>query len=548
MSPKNIIAFAVDKMHKYRVMELPTHFNFTQNVVETWARKKPNGLALWWLSADGKEEKQYSFYQIAQHGIRAANFFRKSGIKTEDRVLIASNRIPEWWFSMLGLIRLGAVPVPCTPLLSEREFSYRTQTARITAVVCDKETMDKVSGFAGIRILIDDDEEGWLNFSKGCDRESSSDQDTITHGSAPGILYFTSATTGEPKMVLHTQISYGLAHQTTGKYWLDLRDNDIHWNVSDVGWGKAAWSSFFGPWHQGACIFCRDSRRFCPVSVLDTLANFPITTWCAPPTALRMVIKQDLTRWRFSSLRHCVSAGEPVNPELISAWRNGTGLTIYEAYGQTETVALIGNFRCLQHNVLPGSMGRVAPGFEVGLVDDACNELPDGREGEIAVRVKPNRPMGLFKEYWLNPKATAEQFRGDWYLTGDRAIRDKDGYYWFVGRKDDVIKSSGYRIGPFEVESALLEHPAVVETGVVGVPDPLRGQIVKAYIVLRQGVESSESLKHELQQHCKKVASPYKYTREIEFVPDLPKTTSGKIRRVDLRARAAAQTNDQSAG
>lgn len=527
-------------------MELPIHFNFTRNIVESWAQKKPNALALWWLSGDGKEEKRFTFQQITQQAACASNFFQAAGIQPEDRVLLASHRIPEWWTSMLGLIRFGAVPVPCTPLLSDREFSYRISSGEISAIICDQETKNKLDGFSGLKILIGEESDGWLNFKKGCETASLSDRGNITLGQAPGILYFTSATTGAPKMVLHTQISYGLAHQITGKYWLDLTDNDVHWNVSDVGWGKAAWSSFFGPWHQGACIFCRDFRRFCPVLTLDTLANFPITTWCAPPTALRMVIKHDLTRWQFPSLRHCVSAGEPVNPELIAAWKNGTGLTIYEAYGQTETVALIGNFRCLQHKVLPGSMGRVAPGFEVGLVDDSGKELPDGIEGEIAIRVKPNRPMGLFKEYWHNPKATAEHFRGDWYLTGDRAIRDKDGYFWFIGRKDDVIKSSGYRIGPFEVESALLEHPAVVETGVVGVPDPLRGQIVKAFVVLRQGVESSDALKNELQQHCKKVASPYKYPREIEFVADLPKTTSGKIRRVDLRARAAAQMDKRS--
>ena len=339
-------------------------------------------------------------------------------------------------------------------------------------------------------------------------------------------------------MVLHTQASYGLAHRLTGELWLDLKPDDVHWNLSDTGWGKAAWSSFFGPWHMGACVFSVDTRgKFNAVAALRTLASYRITTWCAPPTALRLMVRENLSAYQFSKLRHCVSAGEPVNPEVISGWKAATGLTIYEGYGQTETVILIANFRPLGREVRAGSMGQPTRGFELALLDRELNELPADQEGEIAIRIKPNRPLGLFREYWRNPEENAARFRGDWYLTGDTARRDADGYYWFVGRADDVIKSAGYRIGPFEVESALIEHPSVVEAAVVGKTDAVRGQIVKAFVVLRKGYSTSDSLKAELQEHCKRVTAPYKYPREIQFVSELPKTSSGKIRRIDLRER-----------
>jgi acetyl-CoA synthetase/medium-chain acyl-CoA synthetase len=338
--------------------------------------------------------------------------------------------------------------------------------------------------------------------------------------------------------VLHTQASYGRGHRLTGELWLDLRPGDVHWNLSDTGWAKAAWSSFYGPWQMGACVFAAAaSGKFDPEAALDILAGYPITTWCAPPTALRLIVKQDLARWKFPHLRHCVSAGEPLNPEVISAWKQATGHTIYEGYGQTETVCLVGNFRSRGGEVRPGSMGRPTPGFELAILDADLNAVPDGTEGELAIRVKPNRPLGLFQEYWQNPEENAARFRGDWYLTGDVARRDEDGYFWFVGRADDVIKSAGYRIGPFEVESALIEHQSVVEAAVVGKPDEVRGQIVKAFIVLAKGCVPCDELKSELQDHCRRLTAPYKYPREIEFVTELPKTISGKIRRVDLRKR-----------
>jgi len=519
-------------------LDVPEHFNFTTDVIEHWAAERPEALGLWWTD-DAAREEQYTFRQLATLSRQAANFFKASGIDRGDRVLLVLHRVPQWWIAMLGLIRLGAVPVPGTPLLTPRDLLYRIDAARISAVITDAEGTQKLTDFAGLRIAVGAETPGWADFDAGVGSASATFADEPIRSDAPGILYFTSATTGHPKMVLHTQASYGIAHRLTATYWLDLKPDDLHWNLSDVGWAKAAWSSFYAPWQMGACVFVADSRgKFDPVRALRTLETYPITTWCAPPTALRLIVREDLTKFRFPHLRHAVTAGEPLNPEVLAIWKDATGLTLYEAYGQTESVMLIGNFRCLGHPVRPGSMGRANPAFEIALLDERLNELQDGQEGEVALRVAPQRPLGLFQEYWLHPEVTADRFRGDWYLTGDRATRDADGYYWFVGRKDDVIKSSGYRIGPFEVESALLEHRAVLDVAVVGKPDPIRGQVVKAFVVLRNGSEPDEALKQQLQDHCKQAVAPYKYPREIEFVGELPKTTSGKTRHVELRARA----------
>ncbi len=330
----------------------------------------------------------------------------------------------------------------------------------------------------------------------------------------------------------------------TGRFWLDLRPTDLHWNLSETGWAKAAWSNFFGPWSQGAALFIQDSRgKFSPRETLDLLTQYPISTFCAPPTIYRMLVQEDLGRWK-TSLRHCVGAGEPLNPEVIATWEAGMGLIIRDGYGQTETVLLCGNFPPLA--VKPGSMGKPAPTFSVDVIDEEARVLPPAKEGDIAVRVRPERPVGLFKEYWKNPQGTADAMRGDWYVTGDRAVKDEDGYFWFVGRADDVILSAAYRIGPFEVESALVEHAAVQEAAVVGSPDPIRGQVVKAFVILAQGHAASDALAVELQEHVKKVTAPYKYPREIEFVGELPKTISGKIRRVELRDRERERKRNTS--
>jgi len=522
-------------------MSTPEYFNFASDVMENWARKRPEATALWCVDEASGREQKISFRDLSERFRRAANFFLTCGIHPGDRVLVMMPRVPEWWVAMLGLVRLGAVPIPCTTLLTTKDIEYRAETAQAKALITDPGGAAKVQADTGIKnlILAGGQKPGWISFDEGVGDASGHFKGEPTRSDEPGIIYFTSATTGMPKMVLHTQASYGLGHRITGELWLDLKPDDVFWNLSDTGWAKAAWSSFYGPWSMGACVFAVDSRgKFDAAATLKTLAQFPITVWCAPPTALRLIVREDLANFKAAKLRHCVSAGEPLNPEVIETWRKATGLMFYEGYGQTETVCLIGNFKSRGKEVRPGSMGQPSPGFDVALLGHDLQPVGDGVEGEVAIRIKPERPLGLFREYWRNAEQNQARFQGDWYLTGDCATRDKDGYYWFVGRADDVIKSSGYRIGPFEVESALVEHPAVLESAVVAKPDEARGSIVKAFVVLRKGIEPTDALKLELQEHCKKVTAPYKYPREIEFLAELPKTISGKIRRVELRKRA----------
>jgi acetyl-CoA synthetase/medium-chain acyl-CoA synthetase len=531
--------FAADAKFPGMFAEPPAYFNFAHDVMERWARERPEAVALWCVGDSGCFEQKLSFRQLAENFRRAAAFFHALGIGRGDRVLLILPRVPQWWIAMLGLTKLGAVPIPGTPLLTAKDIRYRVEAAQVTAIVTDADGAGKAQDFQGVRVLVGEERAGWVNFDAGVSGAPAEFECEPIRSDEPGIIYFTSGTTGPPKMVLHTQASYGLAHRLTGELWLDLKPSDVHWCLTDTGWGKAAWSCLFGPWSRGACVFAVNARgKFDPAAALRTLAHYPITTWCAPPTALRLMVREDLSAYRFPKLRHCVSAGEPLNPEVMATWKAATGFTIYEAYGQTETIVLIGNFRSLSHEVRPGSMGKPTPGFTIALLDDDLKELPAGHDGELAVRVKPRRPLGLFQEYWRNPHENAVRFRGDWYLTGDRAVRDADGYYWFVSRADDVIKSASYRIGPFEVESALIEHPAVLEAAAVGKPDSVRGQIVKAFVVLRKNQVPGEELKHQLQEHCKRVTAPYKYPREIEFVAELPKTVSGKIRRAELRQRA----------
>jgi acyl-coenzyme A synthetase/AMP-(fatty) acid ligase len=390
---------------------------------------------------------------------------------------------------------------------------------------------------------------GWEDYERLLQRGEGREPGDWRDGAAdtragdPALLYFTSGTTGAPKMALHTQVSYGQGHAVTAR-WLDLRPDDLHWNLSDTGWAKAAYSSFFAPWIVGCAVFVHHAPRFSPRRTLELLARHPITTLCGAPTNYRLLIQEDLAAFRFPALRSCNAAGEPMNPEVIAVWQRHTGLTLRDGYGQTETVLTVGNFPGAE--VRPGSMGKPAAEYEVELLDESLQPVPPGQEGEVAIRVRPRRPLALFEGYWKDAERTAAVFRGDWYCTGDRAVVDADGFYWFVGRADDVIKSAGYRIGPFEVESALLEHAAVVESAVVGLPDALRGQIVKAFVVLAPeaaarlragGSAARDALVSELQRFVQERTAPYKYPREIEFVAELPKTVSGKIRRVELRGR-----------
>jgi acyl-coenzyme A synthetase/AMP-(fatty) acid ligase len=523
-------------------LEVPERFNFARDVIGRWAQD-PTKLAMHWLGPNG-EERRLTFRDFAERSDRVAMMLRKAGVQRGDRVMVQLPRTPEWWEVLLGCFKAGAVAVPGTVLLTAKDIEYRVTLADAVAYVCDAENAAKVDplkaecpSLTALFQVGGEPREGWLDYERELAAAEGAFTPVDTLSGDPALIYFTSGTVGNPKMVLHTHASYPLGHLITGKFWLDLRPDDLHLNLSETGWAKAAWSSFFGPWNMGAALFVQDARgRFNAGETLQLLENYPITTFCAPPTAYRMLVLEDLGRFEPRALRWCVGAGEPLNPEVIETWNQGTGLWIRDGYGQTETVLLCGNYPTLE--VRPGSMGKPSPGMPVAVIDEEGQVLGPDNEGDIAVGVEPERPVGIFKEYWKNPQATAACRRGDWYVTGDRAYVDADGYFWFVGRADDVIISAGYRIGPFEVESALIEHPAVAEAAVVGKGDSMRGTIVKAFCILAPGYEPSERLAGELQEHVKTVTAPYKYPREIEFVTELPKTISGKIRRVELRTRA----------
>jgi len=460
-------------------------------------------------------------------------------------------RIPEWWEAALGLFKLGAIPIPCTTLLTPKDLQFRSEIAEPIAIITDSEGAAKFDQVreqcptVRVSVLAEHTHagahrEGWLNYQTIVRDASPEFTGEKTRSDDPCLIYFTSGTVGYPKMVLHTHASYPIGHTITAKYWLDLGENDLHWNVGELGWAKAAWSNLFGPWLMGAAMFIQDARgKFNALETLEMLHAYPITTFCAPPTVYRMLVLDEPMAYLKANppkaLRHCVGAGEPLNPEVIRTWEKNTGLTIRDGYGQTETVLLCGNFPPLA--VKPGSMGKPSPGFEVSVIDFDGSELPPNKEGDIAVKIKPQRPAWMFREYWRNPEATNSCIRGDWYITGDRAYKDEDGYFWFVGRADDVIISAGYRIGPFEVESALKEHAAVAESAVVASPDEMRGEVVKAYVILTPAYTASPELSTELQKHVQRVTAPYKYPRQIEFVDTLPKTISGTIRRAEPRGR-----------
>ncbi len=532
-------------------LHVPARFNFARDTFDVHARH-PGRLALLWVDEGGRSER-LTYGALAQASRETAAALGELGLPRGASVLILLPRLPEWWESLLACLRGGFVAAPGTVQLTARDLAERLPRAEIAAVIADEERAPRVdealaacghsvrakllvrrgaSGFGG--------RPGWKLFERaraqgaaalGPDAPASAD----TSSGDPALLYFTSGTTGPPKMVLHSQASCGIGHTITARHWLGLRASDLHWNLSDTGWAKAAWSSFFAPFIAGAAVFAQQAARFDPRATLDALERHPITTLCGAPTNYRLLVREDLGARRFPHLRSCTAAGEPLDAETLAVWKGHTDITIRDGYGQTETVLCIGN--APNDAVEPGSMGRAAPGFQVAIVDAEGRVLPDGEEGEIALRVSPERPVGLFLGYWKDAAQDALCRRGDWYVTGDRARRDAQGRLWFVGRADDVIKSSGYRIGPFEVESVLVEHAAVVEAAVVGKPDRERGQIVKAFVVLDPGVAGDAALVEELQEHVRRRTAPYKYPREIEFVAELPKTVSGKIRRVELRAR-----------
>ncbi len=518
--------------------EFPETFNFAGDVVDKWAQSDPNLLALHWVDDDG-DEKKITYQEMSQRSQKLCNFLSSLGVERGEVVVIMLSRESEWWEICTACLRMGAILSPGTIQMTSKDIEYRINRAEATCFITVPQHADKMDQVSDscptlkAKVLIGANRDGWSNYESGMDTAVPEYETAVTQGDENAICYFTSGTTGYPKMTLHTHTSYPLGHTTTGKYWLDLKPGDLHWNISDTGWAKAAWSSYFGPWNQGATVFVHHTSGFDPVKVLDLLQTYPIKTLCGPPTVYRMLVLQDLGQYDFPHLRHCIGAGEPLNPEIIETWQKATDIVIRDGYGQTETVILCGSFLNIEPKF--GSMGKPAPGIDLHVIDHDGAILPPHQEGDIAVRVEPKRPLGLFKEYWKDPERTASTRNGEWYITGDRAYVDEDGYFWFVGRADDVILSAGYRIGPFEVESALIEHPAVAESAVVASPDELRGAIVKAFVVLAPGHEPSDSLVAELQEHVKNVTAPYKYPRKIEFIEALPKTISGKIRRIELR-------------
>ncbi len=517
----------------------PERFNFAIDVVDRWASERPDAPAM--LHCDDRgNRKVYSWRELAERSVHAALFLRDLGLRPGDGVFTMLPRLAEWWILALGCMRANLVLMPGTTMLTAKDVKYRLELGRARAVVTTAEHLPKFEVGAHSDVIAwvctDEGPLPWIRFRTQTVDGARAAEFPDTAADDRMLVYFTSGTTGMPKMVPQTHASYGIGHAITGKYWLDLGPDDVHFTLSDTGWAKCAWGKVFGPWSQGACSVVYDFRgRFDARAILDLMSREKVSTFCAPPTAWRAIVLEDLGKWRFPALRHVVSAGEPLNPEVIDAWKRATGLTIREGYGQTETVAIVGMFQCIPFK--PGSMGRPSPGFDVRVIDHEAREVAAGQEGDIAVRVKPQRPVGMFAGYLGDEATNAAASRGDFYVTGDRAVRDEDGYLWFVGRADDVIKTSGYRVGPFEVESALLEHPAVAESAVVGVPDDKLGQRIKAFVVLKSSVVASETLATELQEHVKRTTAPYKYPREISFVSELPKTVSGKIRRVELRQK-----------
>ena len=525
-------------------IEVPEYFNFGFDVVDAWAKKDRNKIAMIWTNQQGAEQI-YTFRDISRRSNQIVNMLIKYKIGKGDKVLIMLPRVPEWWFMTIALIKIGAIYIPAPTMLTQKDIAYRIQAADVKMVITSEENAAKVDAIQAqcpsleVKMINDKDREGWISYLTELEYPAPVSARIVnlkglhkTRSRDPMVIFFSSGTTGEPKMVMHTQ-DYPLGHIVTARFWHDLRSSDLHFTVSDTGWAKSAWGKLFGQWIEGAAIFVYDYRnRFNATELLPLIEKYGITTFCAPPTIYRMLIMADLNKYDFSELRHCVSAGEMINPEVIKAWKEATGLEVYEGYGQTETVLCVGTFPGMQPKY--GSMGRPTPGWQVELHDEDGKPVGVGKEGSIAIKMEP-RPIGMFLRYHNNNEANEGCFRNGYYYTGDRARMDEDGYFCFVGRDDDVIKASGYRIGPFEVENALVEHPSVGEAAVVGSPDIIRGFVVKAFIVLKPGFEPSDKLSREIQEYVKEVTAPYKYPRKIEFVTELPKTISGKIRRKELR-------------
>ena len=534
-----------DFAKNFRV-SVPESFNYAYDVVDEWARLAPDKLAMDWCDQWGAE-KTFTFAQMRDASMKAAAWLSSLGVVQGDKVMLILKRRHEFWACLLGLHRIGAVGVPATHLLTAKDIAYRCNAASIKMIVTvdDEATCASVdaavpdSPTLTLRAKLGDAREGWLSYDQDVaaapaafPRGTYDNADTL-------LLYFTSGTTGMPKMVRHNQV-YPLGHIVTARFWHNLHENSKHLTVADTGWAKSVWGKLYGQWLVGACVMTYDYDRFSAHDMLDMMVRHKVTSFCAPPTVYRFMIKEDLSGYDLSALEWATTAGEPLNPEVYERWLEKTGLKLHECYGQTEATVMLLTSPFMEPH--PGSMGMPTPGYNIGLIDEDGNEVETGEQGEIVVRRGEGEVIpGLFEEYYRDDALTQNAWAGGVYHTGDMAWRDEDGYFWFIGRADDVIKSSGYRIGPFEVESALMEHPKVLECAVTGVPDPERGAVVKATIVLVKGTESSDALAKELQDHVKHVTAPYKYPRIVEFVEELPKTISGKIQRTRIRARDAGQ-------
>mgnify|MGYP005751512155 FL=1 len=527
----------------YKV-NVPENFNFGFDIVDAWADSEPEKKALVWCD-DHDHERIFTFTDIKKLSNRAANFFRSIGIRKGTVVMLILRRRWEYWVCATALHKLGAILIPGSLQLTKKDIVYRGNSASVQTIVCvnDPFVIEQIETAEGDvpslqnKVMVVDHREGWLTLNDELERFSDvferPTDDQATRWDDIMLVYFTSGTTGMPKMVQHN-FAYPLGHIITAKYWQRVEENRLHMSVSDSGWAKFGWGKIYGQWICGAVVFAYDMDKFVPLHLLEKITQYKVTTFCAPPTMFRFMLQEDVTKFDLSCIHHCCIAGEPLNPEVFKKWYNLTGLELCEGFGQSEGPVLIANFQWFKP--IPGSTGKPSPLFDIQLIDSDGNVCEDGDEGTIAIMdVKHNPPTGLFTGYFKNPEMTEEKLGGAYYDTGDVAWRDSKGYYWFVGRNDDVIKCSGYRIGPFEVESAMLEHPAVVECAITGAPDPIRGQVVKATVVLAEGYEGTPALTKELQNHVKHVTAPYKYPRVIEYVKELPKTLGGKIKRAQIR-------------
>ena len=516
------------------------NFNFAFDIVDELGTTKPDKLAMLHISRD-KTERRFTFGDMKKESSRCANYFKSIGIKRGDKVLLVMGRRYQFWFAMIGLNKLGAIAIPATNQLQSHDIEYRFKKAGIEHMICtidgdvaqQADEAEKLYKPLKNKIIVGGERDGWRNFDEEYTAFSSRYE---RKADAPGgddlmLMFFTSGTSGYPKIAAHNY-KYALGHFHTAKYWHCVDPDGLHFTISDTGWAKAMWGKLYGQWLSEAATFVYDFDRFSAADILPMFAKYHITTFCAPPTMLRMMVKEDITKYDLSSVKHMTTAGEALNPEVYRQFEKATGLQIIEGFGQSESTMMIGTLRGDSHKI--GSMGKPVPVYDITLLDSDGNEVKNGEVGEICVNLKNGRPFGLLTEYYNDPEKTAEAIHDGFYHTGDTAWRDEDGYYWYVGRADDVIKSSGYRIGPFEIESVIMELPYVLECGVSAAPDPIRGQIVKASIVLTKGTEGTEELKKEIQNYVKTHTAPYKYPRLVVFRDSLPKTSTGKIQRNKL--------------